>query len=146
MNIANETPAKAPRRQSKKDMAESIVRIAKSYIAKGLTPDEALEKLSVRQYDFLCDYQEGAYLDQIRPETAEEKAVRSQMATADRKTRSGGYNKKYPQAKQNLFMSLVEHIQSLGGEVQTKEKENFRDLDFTLDGTKYRIVLSNPRS
>lgn len=145
-NIPNTAKVKAPRRQSKEDMAKSIVRIAQGYIAQGLSPDEAIEKLSVRQYDFLCDYKEGAYLDQIRPETAEEKAVRSEMAKADRKARTGGYNKKYPEPKKNLFMSLVEHVQSLGAEVQPKDKENFRDLDFTLDGVHYKIVLSNPRT
>lgn len=143
-----ENPVKRPTppRQSKKDLAENLVRICRKHIANGCTPDEAIEKLSPRQYDFLCDYKDGEYLDLIRPETAEEKAVRSAMAKADRKPREGGYNKKYPEPKKNIFMGLVAHVQSLGAEVHPKTKENFRDLDFTLDGVHYRIVFSNPRT
>lgn len=141
-----QTPRKAPPRQSKEQLAKILVSKCKEYMAQGCTPDEALEKLSMRQYDFLCDYKDGAYLDQIRPETAEEKAARSAMADGGRTVRSGGYNKKYPEPKKNLYTSLVQHIQAMGGEIHPKAKENFRDLDFTLDGTHYRIVLSAPRT
>lgn len=143
--MANESP-RAPQRQSKKDLAENLVRIVRKHMAEGLTADEALEKLSVRQYDFLCDYKDGVYLENLIPETAEQKAVRASMLRADKKVREGGYNKKYPEPKKNIYMSLVEHVKSLGGEVQAKEKENFRDLDFVLDGVHYRIVFSNPRT
>ena len=145
-NAPQSLPRKAPPRQSKEQLANILVAKCQEFIAQGHTPDEAIERLSARQYDFLCDYKDGVYLDKIRPETATEKQVRSDMAKADRKLREGGYNKKYPEPKKNLYMSIVEHIQSLGGEVHPKAKENFRDLDFTLDGTHYRIVLSNPRS
>lgn len=141
-----DTPRKAPPRQSKEQLAKILVAKCKEYMAQGCTPDEALEKLSMRQYDFLCDYKDGVYLDEIRPETAQEKEVRSSMANAGRQVRQGGYNKKYPEPKKMLYLSILQHIQSLGGEVQPKAKENFRDLDFTLDGTHYRIVLSNPRT
>lgn len=141
-----DTPRKAPPRQSKEQLANILVAKCQAYIAQGHTPDEALEKLSLRQYDFLVTYKEGAYLDKIKPETAEERAVRSEMARADKKVHEGGYNKKYPEPKKNLYMSLVEHVQELGAEVQPREKINFRDLDFTLDGVRYRIVLSNPRT
>ena len=140
------TPRKTPPRQSKKDLAENLVRIVRKHMESGLTVDEALEKLSIRQYDFLCDYKDGEYLDLLRPETAEEKAVRQQMAQADRKTREGGYNKKYPEPKKNIYMALVQLVQVMGGEVHPKAKENFRDLDFTLNGVHYRIVFSSPRT
>lgn len=133
-------------RQSKKDLAENLVRIVQRHIASGLSVDDALEKLTIRQYDFLCDYQDGVYLDKLIPETAEERAVRSQMARADRKTREGGYNKKYPETKQRIFAGLVDYVRDIGGEIQPKAKENFRDLDFTLEGVHYRIVFSNPRT
>lgn len=141
-----QVPRKSPPRQSKEDLAKALVRICEKHVADGLTVDEAIGKLSPRQYDFLCDYKDGVYLDKIRPETPAEKAARSEMTKADKKVHEGGYNKKYPEPKKNLYMSIVQHIQSLGGIVQGKEKENFRDLDFTLDGVHYRIVLSNPRS
>lgn len=139
-------PRKTPPRQSKQDLAENLVRIVRRHMETGLTVDEALEKLSMRQYDFLCDYKDGEYLDQLRPETAEEKAVRQSMTKADRKTREGGYNKKYPEPKKNIYTALVQFVRDMGGEVHPKAKENFRDIDFTLDGTHYRIVFSNPRT
>lgn len=143
--MADERPRK-PQRQSKEDLAQSLLRILRGHIESGLSVDEALEKLSVRQYDFLCDYKDGVYLENLIPETAEQKAVRASMSRADKKVREGGYNKKYPEPKKNLYMSLVEHVRSLGASVQSKGKENFRDLDFDLDGVHYRIVLSNPRT
>lgn len=141
-----DTPRKTPPRQSKEDLAKALVRICERHVANGLTPDEAIEKLSPRQYDFLCDYKDGAYLDKIRPETPEERAARADATKADKKVREGGYNKKYPEPKMNLYASIVQHVQSLGATIQPKSKENFRDLDFVLDGVHYRIVLSNPRS
>lgn len=104
-----DNPRKAPPRQSKEQLANILVARCLEYIAQGHTPDEAVERLSARQYDFLCDYKEGAYLDKIRPETAEEKQVRSDMARADRKVRQGGYNKKYPEPKKTsicLWLSI----------------------------------------
>ena len=139
-------PRKPPARQSKEDLANALVRIVQNHMANGLSVDDALGKLSMRQYDFLCDYKDGVYLENLRPETAEEKAVRQQMSHAERKTREGGYNKKYPEPKKNIYAGLVEFVQSIGGTIQPKEKENFRDLDFTLDGKHYRIVFSNPRT
>lgn len=139
-------PRKPPVRQSKEDLANALVRIVQAHMAKGLSVDDALGKLSMRQYDFLCDYKDGVYLENLRPETAEEKAVRQEMSYAGRRTREGGYNKKYPEPKKNIYAGLVEFVQSIGGTIQPKEKENFRDLDFTLDGKHYRIVFSNPRT
>lgn len=139
-------PRKTPPRQSKEDLANALVRIVQKHMADGLTVDEALEKLSMRQYDFLVDYKDGVYLDKLKPETAEERAVRQAMAKAERRTREGGYNKKYPETKQRIFAGLVAYVQSIGGEIQPKAKENFRDLDFTLEGVHYRIVFSNPRT
>lgn len=141
-----DTPRKTPPRQSKEDLANALVRIVQKHMADGLTVDEALEKLSMRQYDFLVDYKDGVYLDKLKPETAEEKAVRQSMTRADRKTREGGYNKKYPETKQTIYKGLCEFVRSIGGEIQPKPKENFRDLDFTLEGVHYRIVFSNPRT
>ena len=145
-NAPQSPPRKAPPRQSKEQLANILVNKCLEYIAQGHTADEAIEKLSARQYDFLCDYKEGVYLDKIRPETAAEKAVRSDMANAGRKPREGGYNKKYPEPKKALYTAIMEKVTELGAEIIPREKQNFRDLDFVLDGTHYRIVLSNPRT
>ena len=55
------------------------------------------------------------------------------------------YNKKYPKSKQDLFNGIVEYLQGQGAEIMPAERQNFRDLDFTLNGVHYKIVLSNPR-
>lgn len=147
MANAPQSPSRrSPPRQSKEQLANILVAKCQEFMAQGHTADEAIERLSARQYDFLCDYKEGVYLDKIRPETAAEKAARSDMAKADRKKRDGGYNKKYPEPKKALYTALVEKVTELGAEIIPREKENFRDLDFVLDGTHYRIVLSNPRT
>lgn len=133
---------KVPRRQSKADLANALLKKLDDWMKAGDTAEEAVEKLSIRQYDFLVDY--GIDLDNLLLTPEQQKAVQ-EVKKATRTCKPGGYNKKYPQPKQNLFMGIVEHLQTLGAEIHPKEKENFRDLDFTLDGTHYKIVLSNPR-
>lgn len=145
-NVPQSPSRRSPPRQSKEQLANILVAKCQEFMAQGHTADEAIERLSARQYDFLCDYKEGVYLDKLKPETAEEKAVRQSMTRAERKPREGGYNKKYPEPKKNIYAGLVEFVQSIGGTIHPKEKENFRDLDFTLDGKHYRIVFSNPRT
>lgn len=132
-----------PRRQSKTDLANALVAIVRKHMDAGMTAEQALGELSVRQYDFLCDFQDGAYIAQF--ENPEVIAAAREQTKARRTVKPGGYNKKYPQAKQDLYNALVALIQDRGGEVTPAEKCNFRDLDFTIDGTAYRIVLSNPR-
>lgn len=137
-----ENKPKVPRRQSKQDLCNALLKKLDGWMKDGDTAEEAVEKLSVRQYDFLVDY--GIDLDNLLL-TPEQQAAVKEVKKATRTCKPGGYNKKYPQAKQNLFMGIVDHIKSIGGEVIPKDKENFRDLDFVLDGTHYKIVLSNPR-
>ena len=139
-NIENKP--KVPRRQSKKDLADALLKKLDGWMKDGDTAEEAVERLSIRQYDFLVDY--GIDLDNLLLTPEQMEAVK-EVKKATRTCKPGGYNKKYPQPKQNLFMGIVDHIKSIGGEIIPKEKENFRDLDFTLDGTHYKIVLSNPR-
>ena len=136
-----DTP-KVPRRQSKQDLCNALLRKLDEWMKAGDTPMEAVEKLSVRQYDFLVDY--GIDLDNLMLTPEQLEAVK-EVKKATRTCKPGGYNKKYPQAKQDLYNSLVECVQSLGAEISPREKPNYRDLDFTIQGTAYRIVLSNPR-
>lgn len=141
MNEANKARG-APRRPNKKELRDILLKKLDDWIKAGDTPEEAVGKLSVRQYDFLID--QNVDLDNLLLTTEQQSAIK-QMRSAGRTVKPGGYNKKYPEPKQNLFMGIVEHITAQGAEIIPKEKENFRDLDFILNGTHYKIVLSNPR-
>lgn len=133
---------KVPRRQSKKDLANALLQRLEAWQNEGCTPEEAIEKLSVRQYDFLIDY--GVNLDNLILTPQQQQAI-SAITRSPRKLSPNGYNKKYPKGKQELFQTLVNCVTENGATVHSKEKENYRDLDFTLDGVHYRIVLSQPR-
>lgn len=133
---------KIPRRQSKKDLANALLQKLDEWQKAGDTAEEAIEKLTLRQYDFLIDY--GVNLDNLILTSDQQKAITA-ITKAPRICKPGGYDKKYPKSKIELYTALVEYIQSMGGVVKPKEKENYRDLDFTLEGIDYKIVLSNPR-
>lgn len=133
---------KAVRRPSKADRKAELLKRLDQWIKGGDTPEQAIEKLTPAQYDFLIDC--DVNLDDLLLSPEQQKAAKSVMR-ATRTCKPGGYNKKYPQAKQDLYNALVEFVQAHGGVIQPREKANFRDLDFTIQGTAYRIVLSNPR-
>lgn len=134
---------KAPRRQSKKDLANALLKKLDEWQKAGDTPEEAIEKLTIRQYDFLIDY--GVNLDNLILTTEQQKAI-SAITKAPRTCKPGGYDKKYPKSKIELYTDLKQHIEGMGAIVTPREKENYRDLDFTLEGIAYKIVLSNPRA
>lgn len=136
---------KIPRRQSKKDLAEALLKKLDDWITAGDTVDEAIEKLSVRQYDFLAGYQNGEHLDNLMLTTEQRTAIKT-ITKSPRIVKPGGYNKKYPQSKQELYNNLVAFIEAQGAEIIPREKNNYRDLDFTLNGTLHKIVLSNSRT
>lgn len=133
---------KPPRAPSKADLEKALLARLDKWIKEGDTPEEAVGKLTQKQYDFLID--RDIDLDNLLLTPEQQKAVR-EVKKAHRTCSPNGYNKKYPEPKQALYRGLVAHLQGLGAEIHPKEKENFRDLDFTVDGTHYRIVLSNPR-
>jgi len=130
---------------SKKDDRANILlkQIADWMEKDGLSGEEAVEKLSIQQYDFLVDY--GVNLDNLLL-TPEQLKAASEVKRVKRAPSPNGYNKKYPKEKQELYGSICKHLEDLGAEIIPRDKQNYRDLDFTLNGTKYRIVLSNPRS
>jgi beta-galactosidase GanA len=136
------TEQKAPRRPSKKEHAARLLEIIDKAMKAGATAEEAIEQLTVKQYDFLIEY--GVNLDSLLL-TAEQQTAIKEITKAPRKLSPNGYNKKYPQSKQELYSTIVEHLTAQGATIEPREKQNYRDLDFTLAGVKYKIVLSNPR-
>lgn len=134
---------KIPRRQSKQDLENALLKKLDEWIKSGDTPEQALEKLSMRQYDFLIE--RDVNLDNLILTTEQQAAIRA-ITKAPRTCKPGGYDKKYPQAKRELYQNMVEFITAQGAEVVPRDKQNYRDLDFTLNGTAYKIVLSNPRT
>jgi len=135
--------AKMPRRQSKKDLANALLKKLDEWQKNGDTVEEALEKLTMKQYDFLIDY--GINLDDLILTNEQQKAVKA-ITKTPRKLKEGGYNKKYPKTKIELYTQLKDFITSLNGQIIPREKENYRDLDFTIENIAYKIVLSNPRT
>lgn len=108
----------------------------------GLSGEEAVEKLTMKQYDFLID--QDVNLDNLIL-TPEQRKVVQDIKRCPR--RSGmTYNKVYPQNKQDFYNRLVEFVESQGATVLPRERINYRDLDFRLNDTHYRIVFSNPRT
>lgn len=131
------------RNPSKKEWAATLLQKVYTALENGKSPEEALETLTLRQYDFLVDY--GIDVDEIIL-TAEQRNTINQLMKkgAGRPTFPNGYDKKYPPAKRAFFDKLTEFVEQEGGEIVAREKVNYRDIDFTVDGVKYRIVFSSP--
>lgn len=135
--------AKPKRHLTKAELTKVLLDKVNRWIAQGDTPEEAIGKLTARQYDFLID--QDVNFDNLIL-TPEQLAAVTELKRAPRTVKPGGYNNKYPQAKQDLYNSIAQFLTEQGATIKPREKDNFRDLDFTLNGTIYRIVLSNPRS
>lgn len=143
----SEQQKKVVRRPSKAQRAEILFAKLEKEIAEGKTVEQALEGLTPAQYDFLCGDEFASRLDSLTltPEQREAAKQARQIGRESGKPR-GPYNKKYSDEKQMIFSALCETVTSLGGEIVQKERENFRDLDFHLNGKHYRVVFSNPRT
>lgn len=128
---------------SKAELVKVLTAKVESWIASGISPAEAIEKLTPRQYDFLID--QNVDLDKYLM-TDEQLQASKEVRRSARTVKEGGYNKKYPQSKQDLYNGIMEYIKTQGATIIPRDKQNFRDLDFTIGDTKYKIVLSNPRS
>lgn len=143
-----ETAKKGVRRPSKAERADILFARLEKAIAEGKTAEQAMELLTPAQFDFLCGDDFADRLDALTTTQEQREATKSarQIGREAGKPR-GHYSKKYSSEKQAIFGELVETVKRLGGEVIPKERENFRDLDFTMpDGKHYRIVFSNPRT
>lgn len=134
---------KVPRRSSKQDRINALLAQFDKWMKQGDTAEEALARFTPAQYDFLID--NDIDFDSLTM-TPEQIASAKAVMKAPRTVKPGGYNKKYPQEKQDLYNGILAYVQSLGAEVTPRAKPNYRDLDFTIQGTAYRIVLSNPRT
>lgn len=131
------------RRATKAELRDILLNKLNSWVEQGDTPEQAIERLTLRQYDFLIE--QGVDLDNFILTPEQQKAAGDILKTQAGRKR-GAYNKKYPQAKQDLYNGLVEYLTAQGAEIIPLERQNFRDLEFTLAGMKYKIVLSNPRT
>lgn len=131
------------RRATKAELRDILLNKLNSWVEQGDTPEQAIERLTLRQYDFLIE--QGVDLDNFILTPEQQKAAGDILKTQAGRKR-GAYNKKYPQAKQDLYNGLVEYLTAQGAEIIPLERQNFRDLEFILAGTKYKIVLSNPRT
>jgi hypothetical protein len=135
---------KAPRKRlTKAELTEVLLKKVNDWIEGGDSPEDAVGKLTDKQYDFLID--QGVDFDSLLLSPEQLKNAQSIMGKQAGRRKGMKYNKKYPKSKQDLFNGIVEYLQGQGAEIMPAERQNFRDLDFTLNGVHYKIVLSNPR-
>lgn len=138
---------KGVRRPSKADRADILFARLEKAIAEGKTAEEAMELLTPAQYDFLCGDEFADRLDSLTTTAEQRKATKDARAIGREAGKPRGhYSKKYSSEKQAIYGELVETVLKLGGEVMPKERENYRDIDFMLNGKHYRVVFSNPRT
>lgn len=136
------TTATPRRKATKAELVQILLGKVNKWINEGHTPLEAVEMLTPRQYDFLIDQNvdfDGILLTEEQQKNSHEVRRRQRIC------KDGGYNKKYPQSKQELYNGICAYLEAQGATIIPREKPNYRDLDFTLNDTHYRIVLSNPR-
>lgn len=128
---------------TKADYKKYLLNLINKWMNEGLSGEQAVEKLTAKQYDFLID--QNVNLDNLILTPEQQKAV-NEIKRSPRSPSPEGYKKKYPQSKQDLFNSLLAFLKENGAEIIERPKNNYRDLDFILNGIKYKIVLSNPRT
>jgi len=137
-----ESKAKRP---SKAEWANTLLLKLKTALDEGMNPEQALETLTLRQYDFLIDY--GVDLDEYVLSPEQRQNIHDLMKKGTGRPQfPNGYDKKYPKAKVDLYRSIEQFLLEQGAAVTPRQKPNFRDIDFDIDGVKYRIVLSVPRT
>lgn len=128
------------RRLTTKEYIVKLLNTIAKWQKEGDTPEEAVARLSAKQYDFLIDHEVN--LDNL---LLTEKQLASVKAVVSAGRPKGlQYVKEYPQDKKDLYTSIVAHLQEQGA-TDIVENKNFRDLDFLVNGVKFKIVLSNPR-
>lgn len=131
---------------SKREHMLILVKRVKDALDAGMTPEEAISEpvLTRDQYDLLIDY--GVDLDGLLLSPEQQKTVTELMNKGvGRQKFPNGYDKQYPPAKRDFFTKLTQFIIDEGGEIELRPKCNYRDIDFTLNGNKYKIVFSSPR-
>ena len=132
-----------PKPSSKKDLANALLQKLEDWQKQGMTAEQAVEKLSIKQYDFLVDY--GIDMDKFVLSPEQIKAIHI-VGKRERSCSPNGYNKIYPQDKMELYDSICQFLEMQGYSLEKPEKANYRDLVLSKNGKTYKIVLSVPRS
>lgn len=104
----------------------------------GLTEQEALEMIAAD-----AEIDKGA---DLFPLTQEQKATEKKMRQADRKPTAYKFQtreRKPNLAKREIIQVLDDALCDLADDVTVTNVE--RQIDFILDGVRYRVVLSAPR-
>ena len=109
-------------------------------VAEGADIDELLSKLPLEVYDKIIDADFN--FDNLQFTGEQLKGIK-QTSRAPRPT-GLRYNKKYPQDKQDLYNSIIQLLTKQGAIIEPPERQNYGRIDFTLQGKKFRIVISNP--
>jgi len=130
------------RKMTKKERIAYLLNCLNKWVESGLSTEDAVAKLTVKQYDFLMDC--DINLDDMVLSPKQMK-VAQEVRKVPRPNFPDGYNKKYPQSKQEIFNQLVSFLKTQADEVSLPDKINYRDVDFVINDVKYHIVMSMPR-
>ncbi len=88
----------------KKAYIDKLTARVEKAINAGMSVDDAINQLTIRQYDFLID--NGVDFDNLQL-TAEQKTAIKEATKYQRQPFENGYNKKYPKEKQDLYNSVA---------------------------------------
>lgn len=135
---------KQVKRSSNKERKENLLKRLSDWIESGDTPEKAIERLTLKQYDFLID--QGVDLDALLLTPEQLKNLEKGVQPRERRKSPNGYNKKYPEEKQHLYRCIQILLEGMEAQIIPRDKPNYRDLDFIWNGKKYKIVLSEPRT
>jgi len=135
--------SKRKRPMTKQQRIEYLLNCINKWVNEGLSTEEAVAKLTIKQYDFLID--NDIDLDALVL-TPQQLKVAKAVRKMPRPNFPNGYNKKYPESKQEIFNNLVNFLKTQADEVELPEKINYRDVSFTVNNVNYHIVLSQPRT
>ena len=132
------------KRSSNKERKEILLKRLSDWIESGDTPEKAIERLTLKQYDFLID--QGVDLDALLLTPEQLKNLEKGVQPRERRKSPNGYNKKYPEEKQHLYKCIQILFEGMGAQIIPRDKPNYRDLDFILNDKHYKVVLSEPRT
>ncbi len=132
---------KIPVVPNKKSRMQKILSAVNSNIETGMSAEQAIEKLSIEQYDFLID--NNINLDEMLL-TSEQIETANKIVRSPRPVGLSYTKRNHTPALKEVYETITKAVKNLGVE-EIQQSSNLRDLSFTKGGVKYKVVLSRPR-
>lgn len=143
----SQSEERIPRRASKKDQAKRYFEELQKALAKGDTVEYVLEhRIPPDKYDLIVDYF-GEELDALTLSAEQKDAIASvKRDAAGRPTFPNGYKKPYSDKfRVQAYDAIIAALQEIDAEIVPRDKVNYRDIHFILNGSDYDITLSKRR-